>query len=144
MKPHDGQNTRHEPSEKQAGNAGLGQKTIDNHDYAGRDQDADRATGGHCPGSQPVVVVVAAHLRQGDLRHCGRRGEAGPADRGKSTATANRGEGQSAASVAEPGIARAIQRFAEFGFPGQVTHQDEHWDDRQIICHRGVVSGLAQ
>ena len=92
-----------------------------------------RPARGDRSGRERIVVLVAAHLGQGDAAHSdGGRGRR-TAERGEAGAGDDGGGGEPAADMADPGIGRVVEIAAHAGGAGDVAHQHEHRNDRKLV-----------
>lgn len=106
---------------------------VDDEDRARRDEDPETAAGGHDPRRQGGIIPVFFHFGQGDGGHRGRCGGGRTADRGKSRAGPDRGDGESPRKVPQKLVGRVEKPTAEPRVVGYLPHKNEQGDDRQVI-----------
>ena len=117
---------------------------VDREDHRGRDQDAERAGGGHRAGGDRVVVAMAAHLGDRDTRERRRSGDRRAADGAERRAGANRGVGKRAAEPREHGVGRFEELARHAGARGDRAHQDEERHHRERIGARELEGHRAE
>ena len=142
MKSRGQQQAGQNPRQQQLADRLLGEQPVDDERGARRDEDAERAAGGDHAGREPVAVVVAPHLRQADLAHGHRRGDARSRHRGKSGAGEDGGVREPAAHMADPGIGGGIEIARHARHRAEIAHQHEQRDDGEVV-DRGVLIGIA-
>jgi len=134
---HGAENTGNERGDEQLAERLLGQQRIDHQDDARRNQNPERAAGGDGARRELVVIAVAAHFRQRHRRDGGDGGQRRAADRAEAGAGADRGDGQTAAQMADKGVDESEQIARKPAARGEDAHHQEQWDHRQaVIAHR--------
>ena len=119
---------------EQLGDVLLGQDGVDHERHAGRNQDAERAPGGQCAGGQALRIAVALELRQRHRGDGGRGGHRGAANGAECGAGDHRGHRQPAAKARHGRRSHLEQGAADAALGGEVAHQDEQRDHRQVVA----------
>ena len=140
---HDGQDQERrddepgdDPGDEQLADGGLGGDAVDDHADAGRDEDVEGGADPDGAGGQLVGVTAPAHLRHGDARHHGGRGQARPRHGPEDAAREDGRDGQAALDAREPVGARGVEIAGEAAGSREVGHQDEHGDRGQHVLGR--------
>jgi hypothetical protein len=130
---HNHEQAGQQPADEQIADRQIHQKTVNDEDDAGRDDDADGAAGGHRGRGKMFVVAALGHLGIHD-RADGRRGRrVGAGDRRKQTAGPERGHGEPATHPAENRVGEIGQSLGDPRRIDQIAGQDKQRQRQQTI-----------
>jgi hypothetical protein len=130
---HHGQQRRQECRGEQLGDVLLGENPVHDQHHGGRQEDAERASGSQRRRGEPSGVVVRTHLRQRDLRDRGGRRHRGAGHRSERGTRQERSHRHPAAHAPDQRIGEGKQIAREPPLRGQLPHQQEQRDHRQVV-----------
>jgi len=118
--------------------AHIGQKAVDDHRHARRDQHRQRTRDRHHAGGHRALVIVFQHRRKRGRGQGRGGGGRRAADRPEPGTGQRRGDPQTASHPAEPRRGSAEQVVGDAGFEHQLGHQQKHRHGDELAGDRGL------
>ena len=114
-----------DPGDEELSDRFLGDRAVDNEGDAGRDEDAERSPASQQTQDKLLIVPSPHHRRVGDHPDRRRGGGTRPADRREEGAGQDRGDGQPAGQVPDPGVHYLEEIIADPAVEQNPAHQHE-------------------
>ncbi len=119
------------PGEEQLAHRGVGQRGIEDHEDARRDDRTDQRAARGQPGGEAPRVAFLFHGRHQQGAECRSVGRGGPVDPGEEHPGDHVDVAEAAAEVADQGVGQAHQARGHAGMVHQVAGQHEQRDRHQ-------------
>jgi len=122
---------RHDPSDKQHSHRYIGDLSVDDEADTGRNEQCQRAGGGHRAGGQPFIISPFQHLGDGKRAYGSRAGNAHAAHGAKDRTCGNAAHGQSAGKAAQPAASEGVKVFPHSAEEYDLPHHDKQGDSNE-------------